>query len=79
MSSVVGSISSPSLNGSHVMPPADSISGANKTYYAQPGESEQEIARLTWLVLDGAASPADRRRLAELVSAQHSRRHAHEQ
>ena len=36
---------------------------------------EQEIARLTWLVLDGAATPADRRRLAELVTLQHARRH----
>lgn len=39
------------------------------------GHSEQEIARLTWLVLDGKASTADRQRLAELVSAQHARRH----
>lgn len=36
---------------------------------------EQEIARLTWVVLDGGATLADRQRLAELVNAQHSQRH----
>jgi hypothetical protein len=37
--------------------------------------AEEEIARLTWSVLDGSAALNDRRRLAELVNAQHSRRH----
>lgn len=36
--------------------------------------AEQEIARLTWAVLDRSASLADRQRLAELVDAQHSMR-----
>ena len=35
---------------------------------------EQEITRLTWVVLDGGATRADRQRLAELVNAQHSQR-----
>ena len=35
---------------------------------------EQEIARLTWTVLDGGATLADRQRLAELVNAQHAQR-----
>lgn len=40
-----------------------------------PMESvEGEINRLTWLVLDGSASPGDRSRLADLVRAQHSHR-----
>lgn len=42
---------------------------------AVDGETaEQEIARLTWSVLDGSAALADRQRLAELVNAQHARR-----
>jgi|GEM_PF-3759405 len=36
---------------------------------------EVEISRLTWAVIDGKASDAERHRLAELVSAQHERRH----
>ncbi len=36
---------------------------------------EIEIARLTWAVLDGRATPADRGQLAELVRTQHSLRH----
>jgi len=40
-----------------------------------PETAEQEIARLTWTVLDGSASLTDRQRLAELVNAQHARRH----
>ncbi|RIK79266.1 MAG: hypothetical protein DCC67_10705 [Planctomycetota bacterium] len=36
---------------------------------------EQEITRLTWAVLDGHASLADRRRLASLVDRQHALRH----
>jgi hypothetical protein len=35
---------------------------------------EGEIARLTWAMLDGSASPHDRHRLAELVRSQHARR-----
>lgn len=35
---------------------------------------EQEIARLTWIVLDGGATLSDRQRLAELVNAQHAQR-----
>ena len=35
---------------------------------------EQEITQLTWAVLDGGATLADRRRLAELVNAQHAQR-----
>ncbi len=37
--------------------------------------AEHEIARLTWSVLGGSASLFDRQRLAELVNAQHARRH----
>lgn len=36
---------------------------------------EGEIARLTWAVLDGSASPNDRNQLAELVRSQHALRH----
>ena len=37
-----------------------------------PQESvEAEISRLTWAVIDGIASSADRERLSELVSVQH--------
>ena len=35
---------------------------------------EEEIAKLTWSVLDGSASLTDRQRLAALVDAQHARR-----
>lgn len=35
---------------------------------------EAEISRLTWAVLDGKATSAERVRLAELVNAQHVRR-----
>ncbi len=35
---------------------------------------EAEITRLTWIVLDGSATPEQRRRLADLVSAQHTER-----
>ncbi|HMO84755.1 MAG TPA: hypothetical protein PKC18_07540 [Lacipirellulaceae bacterium] len=42
---------------------------------APPVEAaEQEINRLTWLVLDGRASAADQARLAELVRGQHAAR-----
>ena len=37
--------------------------------------AELEITRLTWSVLDGSATLADRQRLAELVKVQHARRH----
>lgn len=39
-----------------------------------PRSIEQEITQLTWAVLDGGATLADRQRLAELVNAQHSQR-----
>lgn len=40
-----------------------------------PQESvEAEISRLTWAVIDGQATGADRERLAELVSLQHEYR-----
>lgn len=35
---------------------------------------EAEISRLTWAVIDGIATPADRDRLAVLVNEQHSYR-----
>lgn len=38
--------------------------------------NEAEITRLTWAVLDGKATPAERLRLAELVNAQHEERDA---
>jgi hypothetical protein len=37
---------------------------------------EAEISRLTWAVIDGIATPADRDRLAELVNEQHAYRRA---
>lgn len=39
---------------------------------SNPESAEQEIARLTWSVLDGSASLSDRQRLAVLVKAQHA-------
>ncbi len=39
-----------------------------------PESVENEINRLTWSVLDGNATAAERRRLAELVAEQHNRR-----
>ena len=39
---------------------------------SNPESAEQEIARLTWSVLDGSASLGDRQRLAVLVNAQHA-------
>jgi hypothetical protein len=41
-----------------------------------PETIEAEISRLTWSVIDGRASQAERFRLADLVSAQHERRRA---
>lgn len=41
---------------------------------ADPRTIEQQITELTWAVLDGGATLADRQRLAELVNAQHSQR-----
>ena len=35
---------------------------------------ESEITRLTWSVLDGSASHADRHRLTDLVRLQHAQR-----
>lgn len=37
---------------------------------------EAEISRLTWAVIDGIATPADRERLSELVNEQHAFRRA---
>ena len=37
-------------------------------------DHEAEISRLTWAVIDGKATEAERRRLAELVNTQHSQR-----
>jgi hypothetical protein len=37
---------------------------------------EAEISRLTWAVIDGIATPADRDRLAVLVNEQHAYRRA---
>ncbi len=37
-------------------------------------QQEAEITRLTWIVLDGTATQEQRRRLADLVSAQHRER-----
>jgi hypothetical protein len=54
------------------MPPARAINLAAAPLDAE--NAEQEIARLTWTVLDGSASLTDRQRLAELVNAQHARR-----
>jgi hypothetical protein len=57
-----------SLQGLAMAGPAFSVASS-------PAESaESEINRLTWSVLDGSASTSDRRRLAELVRAQHSQR-----
>jgi hypothetical protein len=39
-----------------------------------PESLEAEISRLTWLVVDGHASPEERNQLAELVGLQHSLR-----
>lgn len=55
-----------------IVPSSDATPPAPHLTWGQP---EQEIARLTWAVLDGKASASDRMRLAELVSAQHDRRH----
>jgi hypothetical protein len=64
---VIGMAPSP-LGGAAVpvlTPTTDSIR-------ARVESTEQEIARLTWSVLDGSASLSDRQRLAELVNAQHA-------
>jgi len=39
-------------------------------------DHEAEISRLTWAVIDGKATVEERRRLAELVNAQHEQRGA---
>jgi hypothetical protein len=54
-----------SLAAATAAPPAFAIS---------PEAMETEINRLTWSVLDGSASSADRGRLAELVRSQHALR-----
>jgi len=50
--------------------PEDSV-----TIPTEPNQ-EAEISRLTWAVLDGKATSAQRIRLAELVSAKHDQRRA---
>jgi hypothetical protein len=42
---------------------------------ANAESAEEQINRLTWSVLDGSATHADRQRLAALVNSQHARRH----
>jgi hypothetical protein len=54
--------------------PMPSVCTISSALPLDPETAEQEIARLTWTVLDGSASLTDRQRLAELVNAQHSRR-----
>lgn len=39
-----------------------------------PQSIESEISDLTWAVIDGRATPEERKRLSELVSQQHQRR-----
>jgi hypothetical protein len=56
-----------------VVPPAGDDTVV-ETRAAEARQIEQEIARLTWTVLDGGATLADRQRLAELVKAQHAQR-----
>ena len=64
---------SPTAGVEHVLnaKPQSSERGATESV-------ENEISRLTWSVLDGRATPAEKNRLAELVSAQHQRRHREE-
>lgn len=54
--------------------PAPVVSQSQSETRADARLIEQEITRLTWAVLDGGATLADRQRLAELVNAQHSQR-----
>lgn len=51
------------------------VAAASTNAFAGSRDSvEFEIARLTWAVLDGSASPLDRSRLADLVRLQHALR-----
>jgi hypothetical protein len=63
------------IGAPNALPPFDSAAawGARAPNYER---IEEEIARITWAVLDGRASWRDRVQLAELVNAQHARRHA---
>ncbi len=55
-----------------VTPPIAREAAASPLAKVTPLESiEAEISRLTWAVIDGIATPADRERLSELVSEQH--------
>lgn len=74
MASVLGSLGALNLGATPAIVPSPEPSSPPAPH-VNLGQSEQEIARLTWLVLDGKASAVDRQRLAELVSAQHTRRH----
>ena len=57
--------------------PADNLDPKQSALEPQltPQMAEEEISRLTWAVLDGTATFAQRERLAELVSTQHEIRH----
>lgn len=61
------------LAGPHFISPAtqDAPVAPARPVTAEVETIEQEINRLTWAVLDGNASLADRQRLAELVNRQH--------
>lgn len=59
------------LAPTRAMPLAASAPAAGRVTAA---EAEREIARLTWAVLDGSASLADRQQLGELVRVQHASR-----
>ena len=54
----------------------DGVGSEDTVAAGEVSNREAEISRLTWVVLDGNASVADRQRLAELVSAQHESRSA---
>lgn len=47
---------------------------ASENALVRPSNTEAEISQLTWAVLDGKATLAERQRLAQLVSEQHQRR-----
>ena len=53
---------------------ARSVSKERLTTQRSAKERDAEISRLTWAVLDGKATDSERKRLAELVSAQRRRR-----
>jgi hypothetical protein len=62
-----GSLTMPLRGGS-----APAVAATTVAAPANVESTEQEIARLTWSVLDGSASMSDRQRLAQLVNAQHA-------